>query len=118
MEQDSIHIDYSFLDSFGSSGDKFRKEVIEIFLANTPANVDELGRIIDANGEWDDIYRQAHFLKSGFSVIKIEQINELLVKIESLAKKEQKREEIEASVATLISIFNRAIPILKAELES
>lgn len=104
-------IDLSFLDGMGTD-DKFRKDVIDIFLANTPPEVEKLNDLVTQKADWDVIYKQAHYLKSSFSVIKINNINELLMKIQVLARKEQDRHEIEHITKELISTFNRALPLL------
>lgn len=115
MDQEAVYIDFSFLDGLSASDNKFKCEVINIFLANAPASVARLGEIVETKGEWDEIYKQAHYLKSSFSVIKISNINDLLQKIEQFAKKEVNREEIETSTGQLLNIFDKAMPMLIQE---
>jgi HPt (histidine-containing phosphotransfer) domain-containing protein len=118
MSQEEVYIDFSFLDSLSATDDKFKREVISIFLANTPGSVEKLEEIVRNQEDWEEIYKQAHYLKSSFSVIKISHINELLQKIEQLAKKETKRSEIEAATKELVEIFNKALPLLIHERDS
>lgn len=118
MSQEEVYIDFSFLDSLSAADDKFKREVISIFLANTPGSVEKLDEIVHNQEEWEEIYKQAHYLKSSFSVIKISHINELLQKIEQLAKKETRRTEIEAATKELVEIFDKALPLLIHERDS
>jgi HPt (histidine-containing phosphotransfer) domain-containing protein len=118
MDQDQVYIDFSFLDGLSVTDDKFKREVINIFLANAPGSVARLDEIVRNQDEWEEIYKQAHYLKSSFSVIKISNINDLLQKIEQLAKKETKRDEIEAATKELVGIFEKALPILIHERDS
>ncbi|RYD59494.1 MAG: hypothetical protein EOP56_01115 [Sphingobacteriales bacterium] len=118
MDQDEVYIDFSFLDGLSVTDDNFKREVINIFLANAPGSVEKLDEIVREEGEWEEIYKQAHYLKSSFSVIKISHINDLLQKIEQLAKKEVKRKEIEISTKELVAIFEKALPLLIHERDS
>lgn len=111
MGENRLLIDLSFLDAMNAD-EKLKKDVIGIFLTNTPPEVQKLHDLVLAKADWDVIYKQAHYLKSGFSVVKIANINDLLTQIQTLSRKEEEREMIEQLTADLITTFNMALPLL------
>src|SRR6185312_15615240 len=82
--------------------------VLEIFMNNTPDNVVELDRLIRSTDDWDAIYKQAHFIKSSVSIVKVDNMFEDLATIEALARQQKGKNEITAIMDRIQAVFKEA----------
>jgi len=79
-----------------------------------PEGLEHLEHLAKNTEDWDAIYRQAHFLKSSVSVIRIRNMFDNLTKIEAHAKAHEK-EAMLAVLEEVLSVYKEAHPLLLAE---
>jgi PAS domain S-box-containing protein len=110
-------IDLSFLRDVSDNDPNYICEVLDIFLNTTPDGVVKLENLIRQTEDWEAIYKQAHFLKSSVSIIKVRDMLQNLATIEGLAKQRTGKDEIIKILDEILITFNQAMPELKAERE-
>lgn len=108
-------IDFSFLYDISDNDPQYINEVIKLFLNTMPEGLDKLESLIRTTDDWDAIYKQAHFLKSSVSVVRIRDMFDHLAQIESLAKKHTGKENIISILDQILSTYKEAYPVLIAE---
>ena len=67
---------------------EYMSDVLDIFLKNTPTELDELNRACNAN-KYETVYKMAHKLKSSTGLLKANNLLNVLIKIEDTAKAEK-----------------------------
>jgi CheY-like chemotaxis protein len=98
--------------------DKVRSaRVINIFLDTMPEGLAQLAHLVRDTEDYEAIYRQAHFLKSSVSVIRVRDMFANLTKLEDLAKAHAPREQMLPLLEVLETTFDAARPVLLAEKE-
>jgi PAS domain S-box-containing protein len=111
-------VDFSFLFELSDMDPKFISDVLGIFLETMPEGLDKLGDLIHDRRDWDAISKQAHFLKSSTSVVKVKDMFEKLHSIEKMAKGSAVDEDaITVIFAEIRSVFTEAHPLLITEYE-
>jgi PAS domain S-box-containing protein len=110
-------IDFSFLYEISGNDSKYINDVVEIFLSSTTPGLETLKELVEVGTDWDAIGKQAHFLKSSVSVIKIRGVYDLLANIERNAFSDKDMGRVKVALATIVEIFEKAMPLLNAELE-
>src|SRR6185437_15312946 len=115
MQQNNV--DFSFLYEISDQDSAYIHDVIEIFLDTMPEGLEKLKDLILETDDWDAISKQAHFLKSSVSVIKVGNMFDELNRIELLGKQQTDRDEIEKLLKNLLSSFGQALPVLVEEKE-
>jgi hypothetical protein len=108
-------LDLDYLDSISGNDAKFKHEVLDIFLSNTPQAVQELNDLIFNTNDLEAIYKQAHYLKSGFSVIRVSNVMDLLINIEKMSKDEGEIAVIREKMDELNKKFLQALPLIISE---
>lgn len=108
-------IDLSYLHELSGNDSGYIHEVLNIFLDSTPEGLYKLEDLINNTKDYESIYRQAHFLKSSVSIVKIRKMYENLAKIESLAKKQEDTDQIPFILNDILTTFKQAHPMLIAE---
>ncbi|XZF12873.1 PAS domain S-box protein [Chitinophagaceae bacterium MMS25-I14] len=110
-------IDLSYLHELSGNDNGYMYEVLQIFLGTMPEGLEKLENLIRNTDDWESVYRQAHFLKSSVSIVKIRGMYDNLVRIESMAKNEPDKEAITVILDETLAIFKEAHPLLIAEKE-
>lgn len=115
-------IDFAFLDELSGGNNKYKYEVLDIFLSTTPEGMANLEHLVNEMKDYDAIYKQAHALKSSVSIIKIRGMYEGLATIEALGrqiheqkapeKDEESKEELNATFIQVSDTFKEAHPEL------
>jgi CheY-like chemotaxis protein len=117
-ERSADLVDFSFLFEISEMDPKFISDVLAIFLETMPEGLDKLDSLIKNGTDWDAISKQAHFLKSSTSVIKLRDMFEQLHSIEKLAKEaDPDIDTIKAIFAEIQLMFIEAHPFLISENE-
>jgi PAS domain S-box-containing protein len=114
MEQSVV--DFSFLYEISDNDPQYIHDVIEIFLGTMPEGLDKLEDLIRNTDDWEATYKQAHFLKSSVSIVKVRNMFDDLAKIEALARQQTNKEEITILLDKLLTIFREAHPVLIEEM--
>ncbi|MEI8279340.1 MAG: PAS domain-containing protein [Bacteroidota bacterium] len=108
-------IDLSFLRDISDNDPNYIFDVLEIFMSTTPDGVNKLDHLVRTSQDYEAIYKQAHFLKSSVSIIKVRNMLENLIKLEALAKQHSPKEEMFPILDEILVTFNEALPELVAE---
>jgi HPt (histidine-containing phosphotransfer) domain-containing protein len=118
MEDDkkSSLVDLSFLFELAEMDPKFISDVLDIFLDTMPEGLDKLESLLNEKSDWEAISKQAHFLKSSTSVVRISDMFDKLHDIEKLAREETPDEATIVAIFTNIKdMFTEAHPTLMSE---
>ena len=117
-EKSTELVDFSFLFELSDMDPKFISDVLTIFLETMPEGLDKLNNLIQDGSDWDAISKQAHFLKSSTSVVKVGDMFDKLYDIEKLTKiSGTEIETIKIIFAEIQELFIQAHPILLSENE-
>ena|SRR5690606_19020395 len=117
-ENDDDVVDLSYVLELGGSKPDFIKQVLTIFMENTPSGLTDLAELIlKKTDNWEEISKQAHFLKSSFGIVNVKGMQERLQHIESLAKEKRDRPQIEKQLGEMQEIFARAEKIIVRKME-
>ena len=117
-EKSTELVDFSFLFELSDMDPKFISDVLTIFLETMPEGLDKLNNLIQDESDWDAISKQAHFLKSSTSVVKVGDMFDKLYDIEKLTKiSGTEIETIKIIFAEIQELFIQAHPILLSENE-
>lgn len=103
-------LDLSYLYELAGNDPKYIYDVIEIFLDNTPEGMVKLDELIRNTDDFDAIYKQAHFLKSSVSIVKVRDMFEKLNQIESIARGEKDKDAIILLLDEIQATFSEAMP--------
>lgn len=115
-DKKSSLVDLSFLFELSEMDPKFISDVLDIFLDTMPGGLDTLEDLLKQKTDWEAISKQAHFLKSSTSVVRVGDMFDKLHSIEKLAKEETPDEAtIEALAANIREMFTEAHPTLVSE---
>lgn len=108
-------VDFSFLYDISDNDPQYINEVIKLFLNTMPDGLNKLEVLINDTEDWDAIYKQAHFLKSSASVVRIKNMFDDLAQIEVLAKKHAGKNSILPVFNNIAAAYKEAYPVLIAE---
>jgi len=108
-------VDFEFLYEISEKDPVYITDVIDIFLNTMPDGLKKLKTLIELTEDWEGIYKQAHFLKSSVSVVRVRDMFNDLNQIEMLAKNKNGKEEIVSTFNTIQAIFDEALPVILAE---
>lgn len=110
-------VDLSFLLDIAENDPGYISDVLDIFLSTMPEGLKKLESLIRESDDWEGIYRQAHFLKSSVSVVKVRDMFDRLAAIERLAKNHEDKEQVVQLLDEIIVTFAEAHPVIIAEKE-
>ena len=110
-------VDFSYLEDMAEGKSSFIREVLSIFMDSTPKGLQELEKMVKDNDDFEKIQKQAHFLKSSFGIVKVEDIYDRLQQIEALAREQKGREDIHRMTDEISAIFAEAEVLIKAKME-
>jgi CheY-like chemotaxis protein len=108
-------VDFSYLHELSGNDTAYITEVINLFLGTMPEGLAQLARQVRETEDYDGIYRQAHFLKSSVSIIRVRDMFANLTKLEALAKARATREQMLPVLEELETTYAAAHPLLLAE---
>lgn len=110
-------IDMSYLETMAGSDSTYLYEVLNIYLKTVTEGLDKLEKLVRNTDDFDQIYRQAHSLKSSFSVIKVDNIFDDINNINLIARTGTGKEEISQRLDRVLVSFKAALPLLQAEMK-
>jgi CheY-like chemotaxis protein len=111
-------IDFSYLQELSGNDSGYIAEVLGLFLGTMPDGLHQLGELVRTGADYDAIYKQAHFLKSSVSVVRVRDMYDNLTTLEALARMHAPASEMLPVMETLETTYAEAHPILMAERES
>ena len=111
-----ILYDLTMIHSVSGGDDAFIKKMIRLFIQTVPQNVQEL---VDAttNGNWEQVAKMAHKLKSTIDSMGIRSIHDVIRTVELHAKTRDQLERIPELVKQVESVVSSCITQLHSELE-
>ncbi len=110
-------VDFSYLQELSGNDPGYISEVLNLFLGTMPDGLAQLGRLVRGGTDYDGIYRQAHFLKSSVSVVRVRDMFDNLGKLETLGKNNAPLNDMLAVLEVLEQTYSEAHPVLVAEKE-
>jgi len=106
-------IDLSYIQEISGNDADYIREVTRIFLDTMENGLPKLKELIDAGSDYELIHKQAHFLKSSASIIRIRDTYDNLVRIDALSKQGTGIGLMEEMVNSIVANFDEAIPELR-----
>jgi PAS domain S-box-containing protein len=106
-------LDLSFLYDISENDPNYIYDVIDLFLSAMPDGLAKLEKLIYETKDWDEINKQAHFLKSSVSVINIREMYNNLAQIETLSRQRTSMTEIKEILKDTVATFSEALPQLQ-----
>lgn len=107
--------DLSYLVEHADGDLEFLKDMIQIFLNDTPKILEELKISID-EGDFEKIKFNSHSMKGGFLTLGITEAGELIREIEILADQKNNLDLIINHYSKIEKLFNSSKPLLEKEL--
>jgi hypothetical protein len=108
-------LDLSYLQSISGNDSKYMYEVMNIFLTTVPDGLNKLEKLVKGKEDYEGIHRQAHSLKSSFSIVKVGDIFDNIAAIVLLGRQGTGIEEITDRMEKVRTTFDAALPVIKAE---
>ncbi|MES2702495.1 MAG: Hpt domain-containing protein [Bacteroidota bacterium] len=112
---DTPVLDLSYLTSISGNDSKYMYEVINLFLSTVPDGLKKLEQLVKNTDDFEGIHRQAHSLKSSFSIIKVGDIFDDIAAIVILGREARGKEEIDQRLDNVLATFEAAMPVITAE---
>lgn len=106
-------IDLAYLRELADNDPTYIKDVLDIFLETAPEGIEKLAALALDTTDWEATYKQAHFLKSSMSIVKVRGAYDMLVQIEKLARDVKEIDTIRSTTRNLLTVFAEAKPLLK-----
>jgi hypothetical protein len=108
-------IDLSYLHSISGNDSKYMYEVLNLFLSTVPESLAKLEKLVKETDDFDAIHKQAHGLKSSFSIVKVGNIFDDIAAIVLLGRQGSGKDEIEERLDRVMTTFSTALPLITAE---
>jgi PAS domain S-box-containing protein len=116
LKNNTCRVDLDSLREFSGGNKEFEKEVIEMFLSQVPADMDDLEKAFAENNHFQ-IKSISHKLKSSMAVVGLFGLNEHLGFIEKNALIAEKRDPLFDTYTMIKKILSENYAILKEKLE-
>lgn len=116
LEGYDASIDISMLYAISEDDDTYIRKMVETFLANMPVTLQKIEAAISSNN-WDEVYKSAHYAKSSLSVIKVQGMNDNMLRIELNAKHRTDLPHLPQLLNTINREFENARKLLQEKFE-
>lgn len=110
-------VDFSFLEELSDGDPKYKYDVLSIFMDTVPPGLNNLKNLVGEGKDLQEASKQAHALKSSVSIVKITDMYDRLLEIETLGREEKGLDRIREVFELILETFNEAEPIINAEIE-
>ena len=115
MSSPTPQIDLSYLREISGNDPGYMSEVMGIFIDTMKTGLPKLGELVMGAGDFAEIQKQAHFLKSSASIVKIGGVYENLIIIDNLSKQKADLPGIKQAYQIIEEKYNEALPVLNEE---
>ena len=111
LTSNNVSVDLSMLYDISGEDEAYISVMVQTFLENMPVTIKKIQQSL-ADENWEGVYQAAHYAKSTLSVIKVNEMFEPILAIESMAKKQFQLEKLPALVQKVNDAFLIAEEIL------
>ncbi len=116
LTENGITVDLSVLkDLVGDDIDSIRS-IIELFLTTMPPSIEKMKQYDDQQ-DWENLFKTAHTVKSSVSVIKVDELYDAVVGVESKAENRIELDSIRPMIEFIALKYAIAERLLKKELQ-
>jgi two-component system, sensor histidine kinase len=105
---------FEYLFQFSRGRMDLIKKMTGVFIEQTPVAVEKLRKDF-ASGDFESIYKTAHYMKSNIDMFGIDDLKQDIRKVESIAKKGLITPELEALIQRIDEVINRVVEELRQE---
>jgi PAS domain S-box-containing protein len=110
------HIDLNYLEDVSASDKKFIKEMIRLFMKQTPGFIDILQRATQTS-DWANIRYMAHKMKATIAMMGIAELQPIIMQLEKYASQESQLAEVATLVKKISAICDEVYEELEQRLE-
>lgn len=110
------HIDLNYLEDVSASDKKFIKEMIRLFMKQTPGFIDILQRATQT-ADWANIRYMAHKMKATIAMMGIAELQPVIMQLEKYASQESQLAEVVTLVKKIATICDEVYEELEQRLE-
>ena len=115
---ESSIVDFSYVMELAGDKPDYIRQVLSIFLENTPPGLKELERLVHSDWNWEKVSKQAHFLKSSVGIVRVRDMHDKLQMIELLGKEKRDRDTITRLLDEIVETFAAAESVIRAKMEA
>lgn len=94
----------------------YSEEILTLFLQSTPVVLGSMSKAA-IHEEWDNLYAEAHKLKSATGLLQMQQLTDLLIEVEQQAKGRKDMNVLETILKKLKEQYELLQPMIQAELK-
>ena len=106
--------DLTMVQSVSGGDEGFIKKMVALFIETVPQNVQDMKKALN-EGNWDQVGKTAHKLKSTIDSMGIKSIRQEIRTVEANAKQKEALQEVPALIGTIDTVISECIAQLKAE---
>jgi CheY-like chemotaxis protein/HPt (histidine-containing phosphotransfer) domain-containing protein len=111
LSSKNVSVDLTMLYDISGEDEAYISVMVQTFLENMPVTLKKIQQsLLDNN--WEGVYQAAHYAKSSLSVIKVSEMFDPILAIESIAKKQTQLEKLPALVQKVNDAFLIAEEVL------
>ena len=116
MTDETPNVDLYLLNELSESDSEYKKTIIQMFLDSMPETIKEMDDAFSVK-DYESLAKAAHYAKSSLSVINVEDLRELVAKIELNCKKNENLHELETLVRKVKTKYDLVVAILLEEMK-
>ncbi|MES2138836.1 MAG: Hpt domain-containing protein [Bacteroidota bacterium] len=107
-------IDLSYLKELSKGSNEFICEMISVFMAQIPEELDEIDTYCNAK-DWHSLHRVAHKMKPSFSFMGIKELENVICLIDEYSATETNLDRLPDLISTLKNVCSKALQELEIE---
>ncbi|WP_207494963.1 response regulator [Aridibaculum aurantiacum] len=115
LKADNVEVNLEMVYEVAGNDAAYIKLMLETFISTMPANLQKIKDAANA-GNWDLMYKSAHYCKSSLSVIKVGEMLELAKKIEQAGKTLENLDTVHELIHQMENQYKIAESILQEKL--
>ena len=116
LESNENNIDLSYLRESTDNNTELMKQIIEVFLKQTPAAIERLEAALQ-NEDWNDLRKTSHKMKPTFEYVGIKHLRSLVSEIQITAENQVDLDKLPELIRNLRNLCEKASLELRGELD-
>ena len=116
METNENSIDLSYLRESTDNNSELMKQIIEVFLKQTPVAIERLEAALQ-NEDWNDLRKTSHKMKPTFEYVGIKNLRSLVSEVQTITENQVGLDKLPELIKNLKKACEKASSELRAELE-